>query len=211
MPFGILARETGLHPLQAIGMSLLMFAGASQFVALELFRGGAGPLVVIATSLLINLRHLLMAASLRPDIGARPLGQRLGVAYLLVDESFAMAASWYRRGGRALSYYVAFGLGMWLMWNGGTIVGVLAGPAVPDPRVLGLDFAIVATFIAIVVLGLRTPRDVAIAVLAAVAAGLLRGLGLAVVAVVVAGAVAPLAARLIRGDDRAGPSGEAVP
>jgi 4-azaleucine resistance transporter AzlC len=178
-------------------MSLIMFAGASQFAALELFRSGAGPVVVIATTLLINLRHLLMAASLRPHFGDRPLPQRLGLAYLLVDESFAMGASWYRRGGRGVTYYAAFAGGMWALWNLGTIVGVLAGPAVPDPRLVGLDFGITATFIAIVVLGVRDRRDVAIALVAAFAAGLLRGVGLGVVAVVVAGALAPIAARLL--------------
>lgn len=172
-----------------------MFAGASQFVALELFRSGASPVVVVATTLLINLRHLLMAASLRPHFGDRPVPQRLGLAYLLVDESFAMAASWYRRGGRGIAYYLAFASGMWVLWNLGTIVGVLAGPAVPDPRLVGLDFGITATFIAIVVLGVRSGRDVAIALAAAVVAGVLRGVGLGVVAVVVAGALAPLAVR----------------
>jgi 4-azaleucine resistance transporter AzlC len=209
VPFGILARETGLDPLQTSGMSVLMFAGASQFVALELFRSGAGFLVVIATTLLINLRHLLMAASLRPSFGERPLPTRLGLAYLLTDEAFAMGSSWFRRGGRGLAYYVTFAALMWVMWNLGTIVGVLAGPAVPDPRVIGLDFAITATFIAIVVLGIRGRRDIVIALVAAGAAGLFRGMGLAVVAVVVAGALAPLAARLFVRDDEPGRNGPA--
>jgi predicted branched-subunit amino acid permease len=143
-----------------------------------------------------------MAASLRPHFGDIPLPTRLGLAYLLTDEAFAMATSWYRRGGRSLAYYATFAASMWVLWNLGTIVGVLAGPAVPDPGVVGLDFAITATFIAIVVLGIRGRRDIAIALIAAGAAGLLRGMGLAVVAVVVAGALAPLVARLfVRGEE----------
>lgn len=202
VPFGILARESGLDAFQTSGMSVIMFAGASQFVALELFRSGAGPIVVIATTLLINLRHLLMAASLRPHFGERPLPTRLGLAYLLTDEAFAMATSWYRRGGRGLAYYFTFAAAMWILWNLGTIVGLLAGPAVPDPRVVGLDFAITATFIAIVVLSIRGRRDLVIALVAAAAAGVLRGFGLAVVAVVIAGAAAPLIARLLVREDR---------
>lgn len=208
VPFGILARDTGLDALQTSGMSVLMFAGASQFVALELFRSGASPLVVIATTLLINLRHVLMAASLRPHFGDRPLPTKLGLAYVLTDEAFAMASSWYRRGGRSLAYYVTFAALMWLLWNLGTIVGVLAGPVVPDPRVIGLDFAITATFIAIVVLGIRGRRDLVVALVAALAAGLLRGMGLAVVAVVIAGALAPLVARaFVRADAAEDPAG----
>jgi 4-azaleucine resistance transporter AzlC len=195
VPFGILAREAGLDALQASGMSLLVFAGAAQFASLELFRSGAGPVVVAATALLINLRHLLMATSLRPHFGERPLAQRLGLAYLLTDEAFAMGVAWYRRGGRGVAYYVAFGAALWLCWNLGTIVGVVAGASVPDPRAFGLDFAITATFIAIAVLGVRRPRDAVIAVAAALVAGVLRGLGLGVVAVVVAGALAPLVGR----------------
>lgn len=193
--FGILAREV-LDPVQTVAMSILVFAGASQFAALELFRVDAGPLLVVATALLINLRHLLMSAALRPHFGDRPLPQRLGLAYVLVDESFAMGAGWYRRGGRGVAYYAAFGAGMALLWNIGTIAGILAGSAVPDVRAIGLDFAITATFIAIVVLSIRRRRELVIALVAAGAAGLLRGLGLAVVAVVLAGALAPLAVRL---------------
>lgn len=195
VPFGILAHEAGLDPVQASGMSVLIFAGASQFAALELFRAGAHPLLVVATVALVNLRHLLMAASLRPHLGERPLAQRLGLAYVLTDEAFAMGAGWYRRGGRGVAYYVSFGVALWALWNLGTVAGALVGTAVPDPRVVGLDFAITAAFIAIVVLAVRRPRDVLIALCAAVAAGVLRGLGLGVIAVVVAGALAPVAAR----------------
>lgn len=196
--FGIIARESGLDPFQASGMSFLIFAGASQFAALELFRGGAHPALVVATVALINLRHLLMAASLRPSFGERPLAQRLGLAYVLTDEAFAMGTAWYRKGGRGLAYYFTFGIALWALWNAGTLIGAVAGTAVPDPRVAGLDFAITAAFIAIVVLGVRGPRDAWIAVIAALVAGVLRGLGLGVVAVVIAGALAPLVVRVRR-------------
>lgn len=198
VPYGVLAREAGLDAVQTSGMSLIVFAGAAQFASLELFRSGAGPLVVIATALLINLRHLLMAAALRPHFGDRPVIQRLGLAYVLTDEAFAMGAGWYARGGRGIAYYAAFGVALWACWNLGTLIGALSGPAFPDPRTFGMDFAITAVFIAIVVLGIRARRDVAIALIAAAIAGLLRGAGLAVVAVVVAGALAPLVVRLGR-------------
>ena len=198
VPYGVLAREAGLDPAQTIGMSLIVFAGAAQFASLELFRSGAAPIVIVVTALLINLRHLLMAAALRPHFADRPLPQRLGLAYVLTDEAFAMGAGWYRRGGRGIAYYAAFGVALWACWNAGTIVGAIAGPAMPNPRAFGLDFAITAVFVAIVVLGIRERREVAIALAAAVIAGLLRGAGLGVVAVVVAGALAPLIARIGR-------------
>ena len=198
VPFGVLAREAGLDAVQAAAMSLLIFAGAAQFASLELFRSGAAPLVIVAAALLINLRHLLMAAALRPHFGERPLPQRMGLAYVLTDEAFAMGTSWYRRGGRGVAYYAAFGSALWLCWNAGTLIGAVGGAALPDPRTFGMDFAITAVFIAIVVLGTRDRRDVVIALAAAAIAGLLRGAGLGVVAVVTAGALAPLVARLGR-------------
>lgn len=196
VPYGVLAREAGLDALQTSAMSLIVFAGAAQFASLELFRAGAAPLAIVATALLINLRHLLMAAALRPHFGDRPFLQRMGLAYVLTDEAFAMGAGWYRRGGRGVAYYAAFGAALCVGWNAGTLVGAIAGAAVPDPRTLGLDFAITGVFIAIVVLGIRERRDVAIALAAAAIAGALRGAGLGVVAVVVAGALAPLAGRI---------------
>lgn len=192
--YGVLARQAGLDPAQTAAMSLLVFAGAAQFAAIELLRGGAGAPIVVATVLFINLRHLLMGTAMRPYFGGRPIAQRLGLAYILTDEAFAMGAGWYRRGGRGVAYYVAFGLALFVGWQVGTIVGALAGNALPEPRRIGFDFAITATFIAIVVLAVRERRDVVIALVAAVLAAALRGSGLAVVAVVVAGALAPLVA-----------------
>ncbi len=198
IPFGVLAREAGLDPAQAVGMSLLMFAGAAQFAAIELMREGASGAVVVLTTLLINLRHLLMAIAMRPHFAGRPVAQRLLLGYFLTDEAFAMGAGWHRRGGTGVAYYATFAVALWAAWNGATLVGALAGGAVPDPHSLGLDFAMTATFIAIVVLGIRERRDIVIALVAASAAALLRGSGFAVLAVVLAGAVASLAALALK-------------
>jgi len=198
IPFGVLARQAGLDILQTSAMSVLLFAGAAQFAAIELLRAGANPVVVAVTALLINLRHLPMGASLRPHFGPRPLLQRLGLAYLLTDEAFAMGIGWYRRGGSGVAYYVVFGAALWASWNLATLVGAVVGGAIPDPRVLALDFAISATFTAIVALGARGRRDLAIALVAAIIAGVLRGAGLAPIAVVAAGAIAALAGLLVR-------------
>lgn len=175
-------------------MSLFVFAGAAQFAAIDLLKAGAVPAVVVLTVLLINLRHALMATALRPQFVRTAPWMRLGVAYVLTDEAFAMGAGWYKRGGRGLAYYVTFALALWLSWEISTAMGAIFGAALPDPHRLGLDFAITATFLAIVVLGVRDRRDVVIALVAGALAGLLRGAGFAPVAVVVAGGLAPLIA-----------------
>lgn len=198
IPFGVLARQAGLDLLQTSGMSVIVFAGAAQFAAIELLRTGASPVAVTLTALLLNLRHLLMAASLRRHFGQQPLARKLGLAYLLTDEAFALGIGWYRRGGRGLAYYATFAAALWACWNTGTIAGALLGGAIPDPRRLALDFAITATFTGIVAIGAHGRRDVAIALIAALLAGGLRGAGLGLVAVVAAGAIAPLIGLLRR-------------
>jgi 4-azaleucine resistance transporter AzlC len=191
-PFGIVARQAGLRLPETVGMSVLMFGGAAQFAAVELARAGAGAALVVVVVLLLNLRHLLMAAAIRPFVGAEPLGRRLGLAYLLTDETFAMTIGWFRRGHRGISYYVTFGLALWVCWNVGTVVGSLAGAAVAEPRRLGIDFAISASFVCIVLLGVRRRSDAVVAAVAALAAAAFSVAGASVVAVVLAGAVAPL-------------------
>src|SRR3970282_1926294 len=95
--FGALALEVGLTPIQAQGLSLFVFAGSSQFVAVQLIGQGAAPLVIVLTIFLVNLRHTLYSASLSPHLAHLPLRWRLWLAYLLTDEAFAVAAPRYRR------------------------------------------------------------------------------------------------------------------
>lgn len=192
--FGVAAREVGLSALEASGMSVLIFAGAAQFAALDLIRQGAAAPLIVGSVLLINLRHLLMGASLRPHLGSAPLRTRLLAAYLLVDESFALGIARYRAGGRGTAYYLSFGAAMWIAWNVGTLLGATLVSGTLDPRRFGLDFAITATFLAIVALGIRDRSDVAVALVAALAAGALRLAGASTIAVVAAGALAPLVA-----------------
>ena len=191
--YGVIARQAGSSVLEASGSSLIIFAGAAQFATVGLLKDGATPIEVAVSVLLINLRHALMAASLRPFFTGTSLAQRLGLAYVLTDEAFAMSIGWFRRGHRDLSYYVTFGVGLWLCWNVGTIAGALFGAGIDRPERYGIDFAITACFVAIVTLGARHRTDVAVALTAALVAAVLRLAGASTTAVVIAGAVAPLA------------------
>lgn len=194
LSFGVLARQSGIDTGTAIAMSVFVFAGAAQFAALELFAQDTPAALVVLTVFLVNLRHLLMSAALRPFFGGESIRARLGLAYILTDEAFALGIGWFRRGHREVAYYVVFGSALWLCWNVATIAGSIAGSRIGDPARLGLDFAITATFIAIVTLGIRTRRDIAVALLAAAIAGALRVYGASSAAVVIAGALAPLIA-----------------
>ena len=201
IPFGIVARQSGLSPLEIIAMSLFVFAGASQFAMVQLFKDGVAWPVIAATVLLINLRHLLMAAALRPYFAGISTARRLGAAFFLTDEAFAMAIGWFRRGRTQIAYYMTFAVALYVLWNTATIIGMLLGPTIGEPRRFGVDFAITATFIAIVVLGTRRRSDAVVALAAALVASALAYLGVSVVAVVAAGALAPLLVLFFRDAD----------
>jgi len=196
--FGVVARQAGLEPLQIVAMSLLVFAGASQFAMVQLFSQSAPIPIVIASVLFINLRHLLMATSLRAQLQRLPLLGRLVAAFFLTDESFAMATGHFRRGGRSLAYYFMFAISLYVLWNLATLGGIVIGGAIGDPRRYGIDFAITATFIGIVVLAIRHRSDAVIAIVAALVAGALALAGASTIAVITAGAVAPLIAVFAR-------------
>jgi 4-azaleucine resistance transporter AzlC len=198
IPFGIVARQSGLSPAEIVAMSVFVFAGASQFAMVQLFKDGVAWPVIVATVLLINLRHLLMAAALRPFFAEVSVGRRLAAAFVLTDEAFAMAIGWFRRGRTELAYYATFAVALYVLWNVSTVIGMLLGPSIGEPRRFGVDFAITATFIAIVVLGARRRSDAFVALAAAVLAAALAYLGASVVAVVTAGALAPVLVLFIR-------------
>ena len=192
LSFGIVALQAGLAPVEILATSVFVFAGASQFAMVQLFKDGAAWPLIVATVLLINLRHLLMAASLRPYFAHVSIARRLAAAFVLTDEAFAMAIGWFRRGRTELTYYATFAVALYLGWIAATIIGMLAGPSIGEPRRFGVDFAITATFTAIVVLGVRRRSDAIVALAAALMAAVLAYLGASVVAVVTAGALAPL-------------------
>ncbi len=190
--FGLTARQSGLTVVETSATSLIVFAGASQFVMVDLLRTGAPAPLIVLTVVLLNARHLLMAAAVRPFAGSVSLARRLGLAYVLTDEAFAMGVGWFRRGHRDLTYFTVFGSLMWCAWNAGTLMGAVFGADVQDPQRYGIDFAITAVFAAIVVIGVRHRADAVIAVVAVLVAAGLRLAGASAVAVVVAGALAPV-------------------
>jgi branched chain amino acid efflux pump len=203
MSFGIVARQAGLSPVEIMAMSVLIFAGAAQFAMVRLFQDGVGWPLIVTTVLLINLRHLLMAAALRPYFARVPVARRLAAAFVLTDEAFAMAIGWFRRGRTEVAYYATSAVALYLVWNAATVIGMLVGPSIGEPRRFGVDFAITATFIAIVVIGIRRRSDAVVAIAAALMASALAYLGASVVAVVTAGALAPVLVLFVRDEPAA--------
>lgn len=177
MIYGILALSAGLPPLDAQAMSAVVFAGASQFMLVELLRAGTPALVIVLTVFVINLRHALYSVTLAPYVKNLPLRWKSLLAYLLTDEAFAVGILQYQRAGatpNAHWYFFGAGLALWASWQVSTAAGVFLGTQIPASW--GLDFSLPLTFIALVVPSLKERAGVATALSASLAALLLGGL-----------------------------------
>jgi 4-azaleucine resistance transporter AzlC len=166
--FGGLAVQAGLRPLEVLGMSVLVFAGASQFVAIPMLAAGAPALAIVVTTYVINMRHYLMAATLAPSFRAFPRGWLALVAHVINDESFAVAVA--RRNPPDPWVFIGSALAVSGAFLAGVSVGTPLGGLVADPARWGLDFAFPAVFLALVALQLRRRADWLVALAAAVVA-----------------------------------------
>lgn len=178
-PFGVIyavsALAAGLTPAQTIAMSLLVFAGAAQFTAVGMVAAGAGPLAITLTTLVLNARHLLMAASLAPHLGRLGPWRRLALAAGLTDESYAVAIGRYLEGRGSPAFLAGCNLSLYLIWLLSAVVGTLLGRAIPDPTAYGLDLVFPLTFVGLLVplLKQRAARPVALAAVALTVGGAL--------------------------------------
>ena len=171
--FGSLAGAAGLSVGQTIGMSLLVFAGSAQFIALSLLGAGVGLAVLLLTTVVVNLRHALYSASLQPFVRHLPARWRVPLAFWLTDEAYAVVQHRYAEQDASPNkhwYFLGAALAMYVNWQLCTLVGVIFGQNVPNLGAWGLDFAMLATFIGIVVPMLRNRPQVAAALAAAAVA-----------------------------------------
>jgi len=209
--FGALAIAAGLPPLEAQGFSVFIFAGSAQFVAIGLVAAQTPPLLVIATILVVNLRHMLYSAALAPHVQSLALRWKIPLAWLLTDEAFAMASLRYQKEERHTAhwYFLGTGLTLWASWQLSTLAGIALGARIPESW--SLDFALPLTFLAILVPQLKDRSSVASTVVAGVLSVALAGLPLklgliASILIGVAGGAA-----LDRLLTQPAPSGEAEP
>jgi predicted branched-subunit amino acid permease len=169
--FGVLATEAGLPLAQVMGFTVLVIAGASQFVALQLMGEGVPAAIVVASALAVNLRMAMYSAAMVPHLGRAPLWQRAGIAYALVDMTYALAEATYARertwGLREkVRYFAGASVPILPAWVGATAAGAVLGARVPEGW--ELDFAMPLAFLALVGPMLRT-RAHGVAALVAVA------------------------------------------
>ncbi|MFV0478483.1 MAG: AzlC family ABC transporter permease [Parahaliea sp.] len=156
--FGLAASQSGLDDLQSVIMSTLVFAGASQFGALELWGPQVPLFTLLITVFAINARHLLMGATLYPWLKTLPLLQRYGIMMVASDANWAMAMQAFSRNQPGLGLLFGGGLALWIFWIIGTWLGAHFGNVINDPHGLGLDMVMGCFLLAMVVGGERHLR-----------------------------------------------------
>ena len=166
--FGGLAVQAGLRPLEVWAMSLFVFAGSAQFVAVPMIAAGASPLAVIVTTYIVNMRHYLMAATLAPSFRGIARGWIALVAHFVNDESFAIAAA--RRSPPDPGVFVGSAMAIAGAFFVGVPIGTELGGLAKEPEKWGLDFAFPAVFVALVAVQLRRSGDWLVAIAAAAVA-----------------------------------------
>lgn len=176
--FGTLAAAAGLSPWATLGMSVFVFAGSSQFVGVTLIAAGAALPVICLTTLVVNLRHALYSATLQPHAKYWSVHWRWLLSFLLTDETFAVVEYRFREHGTAGGHWYQLGssLGMYLNWVLWTGIGIIVGNSIPGVTEWGLDFAMLATFAAIVAPQLRQNAVLVAAMSAGTISLLLRGM-----------------------------------
>lgn len=160
--FGVLAVQNQLGTVDAVLMSLLVFAGAAQFVAVGLIAAGVDPLQIVLGVFFLNLRHLVMVLSLRNRFAQRPDRLLKLSALLVTDETFSLAATRQQIKVPA-AYLLGVGLGAYSAWVAGTGVGAWFAAGIPASLASLFGIGLYAMFIALLVPQVRRSLPAAIA------------------------------------------------
>jgi 4-azaleucine resistance transporter AzlC len=183
--YGMMARQVGLSPWQAAAMSMVVHAGSSQFMAVGMWLTSSVSEIIVAT-LVINLRHLLMGASVAPFVSHLSASWKALLALWMSDESYAVAIAEYRRGTGNRWFFLGANAGIWLIWAPSGCLGALLGAAIPEPGRFGLDLIFPLAFIGLLACFVHDRIGLAVAlgagVVALVVARWLPGSGYVIVA-----------------------------
>jgi 4-azaleucine resistance transporter AzlC len=152
---GVGAISVGLTPFESVGMSLIVFAGASQLAVFQMLGAGSPWLIMVLTSWVINLRFSMYSASLAPALQNRSTWQKALLAYMLSDQAFGISTSYFAQGVPVNQGWFYFGAAatVWVTWQIGAIAGALLGTLVPASW--GFDFAFPLSFLALMFGALR--------------------------------------------------------
>jgi predicted branched-subunit amino acid permease len=148
--YGLTARQVGLSPGQAWLMSLTVFAGAAQFSALQVWATASAGMLILIT-LIVNLRYLLMSASIAPYLQGLPWYLKAPAAFMLSDESYALGMARYATGHGSFAYLIGANLGLYAEWTVASLGGAWLGAALPDLSLYRLDLVFPLAFLGLLV------------------------------------------------------------
>jgi predicted branched-subunit amino acid permease len=200
VPFGFVAGvatvAAGMSPLEGIALSVLSFSGIAQLIAAQLLAAGSPIVVIVAAAFVVSLRFLMYSAALAPHLAHLTLRWRLLISYVLTDQCFAAAMRHYEQPGARTNrhwHFLGAAATLYVTWQAAVAVGILAGAVVPASW--SLDFAVVLSFISLLIPAVRTRADLAAAIVAGAVALMAAGLPyrLSLVVASIAGIAAGLA------------------
>jgi 4-azaleucine resistance transporter AzlC len=157
--FGLLARQVGLTFLENLLMNVFVFAGAAQTASLDLWAYPLPILSIVATTLLINLRLILLGAAARPWLQELPAREVYPMLHVMADEGWSVAMNAHRRGEQDAGFFLGANGLVGLAWLPAVVVGHMMGGSIGDPAAIGLDFAFTTIFAAILFGGYRSRFD----------------------------------------------------
>lgn len=147
--YGFMASQKGLSPAEAGLTSALVFAGASQFLALQLWTDPLSVGALVAAVTTVNIRHVLMGATMKPWLGPLSPGKTYGSLFFMTDEAWGLSIAEMSRGGRDAAFLSGAGFCLYVFWVAGSVLGGAFGHLVPDPDRYGITFVFAAFFLAL--------------------------------------------------------------
>lgn len=169
LTFGVLAKTSGLSVLEATLMSALVLAGAAQYTAISLIVTGAGALPIIFATLLVNIRYILYSTAMVPHLRKIPLWKSLLIGSEITDESFILASNRFTNGSSVNPFWM-FGANTSLhfTWITGTIIGLLLSNILSNTKSLGIDYALIGVFAALMILQIVNHKQIRIAIIVSI-------------------------------------------
>ena len=157
--YGAMAEEVGLSFMLAVGMSALVFGGASQFIAVTLLAAGAVSVVIVATIFVVNLRHMLYSANLMTHVSHWPQRWRVLLSFVLTDETFATVSNYIQQQPNTPGlrwFYFGSAAFMYSFWILASALGFWLAETIPNLSAWGLEVAMIVAFVGIVVPAIKT-------------------------------------------------------
>lgn len=157
LAFGVVGSASGLSVLEIALLTILIYAGSAQFIFCALLLTSSPASAIIVTIFVVNLRHLLMSLTLAPHFTRYSMLRNVGFGTLLTDETFGVAVTKQMQTGKLYGKWMdGLNLTAYIFWILSCVTGAFLGQWVANPEKWGLDFALIAMFVALLVLQLSS-------------------------------------------------------